>query len=75
MEQQNIEITTKKCTGHAECTLADRASQERSKDFLWKCTLYSPQSPAQCVQVFMGKHRLHCIWHDRAPPVGADRQQ
>lgn len=49
MEQQNIEITTKKCTGHAECTLADRASQEYSKDFLWKCTLYSTAEPcAMC---------------------------
>ena len=41
MEQENIEITEKICTGHAEATLAARASQTYSKDFLWQCTLYT----------------------------------
>lgn len=49
MEQENIEITTKKCTGHAEATLADRASQEYSREFLWNCTLYTSAEPcAMC---------------------------
>ena len=49
MEQQNIEITTGKCTGHAECTLAERASQKYSKASLWNCTLYSTAEPcAMC---------------------------
>lgn len=49
MEQENIEITTKKCTGHAEATLAERASQKYSKEFLWTCTLYSTAEPcAMC---------------------------
>jgi tRNA(Arg) A34 adenosine deaminase TadA len=49
MEQENIEITDKRCTGHAEATLADRASHEYSKDFLWNCTLYTTAEPcAMC---------------------------
>lgn len=49
MEQRNIEITEKICTGHAETTLAARASHEFTKDFLWKCTLYTTAEPcAMC---------------------------
>lgn len=49
MEQENIEISTRKCTGHAETTLAERASQAYSKDFLWTCTLYTTAEPcAMC---------------------------
>ena len=45
MEQENIEITEKLCTGHAETTLAARASQAYSKEFLWDCTLYTTAEP------------------------------
>lgn len=45
MEQENIEITDKVCTGHAEATLAARASHEYSRDFLWNCTLYTTAEP------------------------------
>lgn len=49
MEQENIEITEGICTGHAEATLAARASQKYSKDFLWDCTLYTTAEPcAMC---------------------------
>lgn len=49
MEQGNIEISEKICTGHAEATLAARASHEYSKDFLWDCTLYTTAEPcAMC---------------------------
>lgn len=49
IEQENIEVTTGKCTGHAETTLADRASQAFSKNFLAKCTLYTSAEPcAMC---------------------------
>ncbi len=49
MEQGNIEITDKICTGHAEATLAARASHEYSKAFLWDCTLYTTAEPcAMC---------------------------
>jgi len=49
MEQENIEITEKLCTGHAETTLAARASQTYSKAFLWDCTLYTTAEPcAMC---------------------------
>ncbi len=49
MEQGNIEITEKICTGHAEATLAARASHEYSKEYLWDCTLYTTAEPcAMC---------------------------
>ena len=49
MEQGNIEITEKICTGHAEATLAARASHEYSRDFLRNCTLYTTAEPcAMC---------------------------
>lgn len=49
IEQENVEITEGKCTGHAETTLMERASQTYSKDFLWTCTLYSTAEPcAMC---------------------------
>lgn len=45
MEQENVEITEKRCTGHAETSLADRASHEYSREFLKDCTLYSTAEP------------------------------
>lgn len=49
LEQENIEITENICTGHAETTLAAKASQKYSKDFLWECTLYTTAEPcAMC---------------------------
>jgi tRNA(Arg) A34 adenosine deaminase TadA len=49
LEQENIEITERLCTGHAEATLAARASQAYDKDFLWSCTLYTTAEPcAMC---------------------------
>ena len=40
LEQPNVEITEKKCTGHAETQAAERASQLYSREFLKDCTLY-----------------------------------
>ncbi len=49
MEQENIELTEGIATGHAECTLVQRASQKYSKEFLWDCTLYTTAEPcAMC---------------------------
>ncbi|SEB52151.1 nucleoside deaminase [Paenibacillus sp. GP183] len=49
LEQGNIEITTKNCTGHAETSLMVAASALFSKSFLWNCTLYSSVEPcAMC---------------------------
>lgn len=45
MEQGNVEISEKRCTGHAEASLAERASHEFSKEFLWDCTLYTTAEP------------------------------
>lgn len=48
-EQENIEVTDRVCTGHAEATLAARASQAYDKAFLAGCTLYTTAEPcAMC---------------------------
>lgn len=49
LEHGNIEITSSKCTGHAETTLMEVASTMFSKGFLWDCTLYTSVEPcAMC---------------------------
>ena len=49
LEQENVEITKHRCTGHAETALAEAASQKYSRDFLWNCTLYTSAEPcAMC---------------------------
>lgn len=49
MEQGNVEISEHRCTGHAETTLAERASHAYDKAFLWGCTLYTTAEPcAMC---------------------------
>ena len=49
LEQENIEITEKDCTGHAETALVREASKLYSKEFLKNCTLYSSVEPcAMC---------------------------
>jgi len=45
IEQPNIEVTTRDCTGHAETTVARVASQKYDKQFLWNCTLYTSAEP------------------------------
>lgn len=56
MEQGNIEVTEKVCTGHAETTLMQRASHELERDFLWNCTLYTSIEPCCmcCGAVYWG---------------------
>ncbi|MCI0502884.1 MAG: nucleoside deaminase [Fusobacteria bacterium] len=49
LEQENVELTTGRCTGHAETELVSRASMLYLKDFLKDCTLYSTFEPcAMC---------------------------
>lgn len=49
LEQENIELTTHSCTGHAETSLTSKASKSYSKDFLKDCTLYFSIEPcAMC---------------------------
>ena len=45
LEQENIEITEKNCSGHAETSLMIKASKTYPKDFLWQCTLYTTAEP------------------------------
>ena len=45
LEQENIEITEQICTGHAETSLAAKASTLYSKEFLWQCKLYTTAEP------------------------------
>lgn len=49
LEQMNVEITEHKCTGHAETQLAERASRQYAREYLWECTLYTTAEPcAMC---------------------------
>jgi tRNA(Arg) A34 adenosine deaminase TadA len=49
LEQGNVELTQKLCTGHAETALMAAASQKFDKAFLWTCTLYTTVEPcAMC---------------------------
>ena len=45
MEQGNAERDLHDATAHAERMLASRASQSFSKEYLWKCTLYTTFEP------------------------------
>lgn len=45
MEQGNAELDLHDATAHAERMLASRASQSFSKEYLWKCTLYTTFEP------------------------------
>lgn len=49
LEQENVEVDTHKCTGHAETQLAEAASRRFDHDFLWQCTIYTTGEPcAMC---------------------------
>ncbi len=49
LEQENVEIETHKCTGHAETQLCEAASQRFDHDYLWQCSLYTTGEPcAMC---------------------------
>ncbi|SCI43896.1 nucleoside deaminase [Diplocloster agilis] len=49
MEQENMEVTQKDCTLHAELGLIRRASRKYTKEYLWTCSLYSSCEPcAMC---------------------------
>lgn len=49
LEQGNVEITEKRCTGHAETALAEKASNKFDREYLWDCTLYTTAEPcAMC---------------------------
>ena len=45
LEQGNIELTERDCTGHAETALMRRASRNYPKEFLAECTLYTTFEP------------------------------
>ena len=49
LEQENVKITEHRCIAHAETMLADWASLEFDRDYLWQCTLYTSAEPcAMC---------------------------
>lgn len=45
LEQGNIEVTDRICTGHAETILMQRASHLYDREFLWNCTMYTSVEP------------------------------
>lgn len=45
LEQGNTEGDAQDCTGHAETTLARKASERYTREELWECTLYSSCEP------------------------------
>ncbi|NBD23423.1 nucleoside deaminase [Paenibacillus glycinis] len=49
LEQGNIEVTARNCTGHAETALMVEASKRYSKEELWTYTMYTSTEPcAMC---------------------------
>ena len=75
MEQGNIEITEKICTGHAEATLAARASHEYSREFCGLYIIYDCRAMCDvCRSYLLGEYRKSCIRNDRETTVGADRK-
>ena len=49
LEQENIEITGKICTGHAEATLAERASHCTARSFFGNAPCILQLNPVLCV--------------------------
>jgi len=45
MEQHNVEVTDRDCTGHAEAALLRRASGTYTKEQLWDCSVYTSCEP------------------------------
>lgn len=45
IEQENVEITQSRCTGHAVTALMEEVSYEYDREFLWDCTLYTTVEP------------------------------
>ncbi|GGG76279.1 nucleoside deaminase [Paenibacillus radicis (ex Gao et al. 2016)] len=49
LEQENVELTERRCTGHAETALMEKASHQYPHSYLWQCTLYTTFEPcAMC---------------------------
>lgn len=64
LEQPNVEITENKCTGHAETQVAEKASQQYSKEFLKDCT-FTPRRTLRHVRRghLLGRHRPGGVRH------------
>lgn len=75
MEQENIEITEKVCTGHAEATLVARASHEYSKAFFVGLHPVHHRGAVHYVRRrhLPGEHRPRGIRHDGASLARAHR--
>ena len=74
LEQENVEISTHKSTGHAETQLAEKASTMYSKDFLWKCTLYNRRAMCNVRRLYLlVQYRPRRLCNDRKGSAVTDR--
>jgi len=63
LEQGNIEVTERDCTGHAETALMRRSSKHYDKDFLARCTLYTTAEPcAMCAGAIYWGNVLRVVY-------------
>jgi tRNA(Arg) A34 adenosine deaminase TadA len=71
LEQENIEITERDCTGHAETALMRNASKRFDRDYRATCTLYTSCEPcAMCaVAVYWGNVRRLVYGMAAAEPI------
>ena len=74
MEQENIEITEKVCTGHAEATLAARVPRVLQGVFVGLHPVHH-RGAVRYVRRrhLLGEHRPRGIRHDGASPARANR--
>lgn len=79
LEQENIEITESNCTGHAETTLMEKASQKYDKNFLWDCTLYTSVEPCAmcCGAIYWGNvgHVVYGVSEKKLLELTGDDEQ
>jgi tRNA(Arg) A34 adenosine deaminase TadA len=78
LEQENVEVTERDCTGHAETALMRNASKRFDPEFLAACTLYTSCEPcAMCAVAIYWGHVNRVVYgmdaEDLATLIGESR--